>query len=136
VLRRDIERAVLPWCQANGVGVIVYSPMVSGLLSGRMTRERVAAFPRDDWRRNSPNFQEPNLTRNLQIAEKLREVGARHGRSAGEVAIGWTLRHPAVTGAIVGARDPDQVDGIAGAASFSLGDAETQEIERFIRSAD
>jgi aryl-alcohol dehydrogenase-like predicted oxidoreductase len=132
ILRRAIEAEVLPWCQANGVGVIVYSPMLSGMLSGRMTRERVAAFAADDWRRNSPNFQEPALSRNLGVAAKLAEIGARHGRSAGEVAIGWTLRHPAVTGAIVGARSPEQVDGIVGAGVFALGASEAHEIESFL----
>jgi aryl-alcohol dehydrogenase-like predicted oxidoreductase len=129
LIRRDIEAGVLPWCLANGVGTIVYSPMQSGLLSGRMTRERVAAFPEGDWRRNHPNYQEPLLTRNLAIAEALADVAARHGRAAGEAAIAWTLRRPAVTGAIVGARSAAQVDGIIGAGTFRLSAAEAAEIE-------
>jgi aryl-alcohol dehydrogenase-like predicted oxidoreductase len=132
MLRRDIEPELLPWCAAHQVGVIVYSPMQSGLLSGAMTRDRIATFPKDDWRRNSPRFQEPELTRNLMIVEKIGQIGARHGRSPGEVAIAWTLRFPAVTGAIVGARRPDQIDGVIGAATFRLSDAEILEIERLL----
>jgi aryl-alcohol dehydrogenase-like predicted oxidoreductase len=133
MIRRDIEAEILPYCQASGIGVIVYSPMGSGLLTGTMTRERVAAFPADDWRRRSPRFQEPDLTRNLRIAAVLSEIGARHGRAAGEVAIAWTLRHPAVTAAIVGARSTEQVEGVAGAASLTLGDDEYREIEAALR---
>lgn len=129
LIRRDAERAILPWCQAHGAGVIVYSPMQSGLLSGRMTRERVASLAAGDWRRNNPNYQEPLLTRNLLIAGALAEVAARHGRSAGEAAIAWTLHHPAVTGAIVGARSAAQVEGIIGAGAFRLTGAEITEIE-------
>jgi aryl-alcohol dehydrogenase-like predicted oxidoreductase len=94
-----------------------------------MTRERAAALPGDDWRSRRPDFQEPALSKNLALAERLRGVGARHGRSAGETAIAWTLRHPAVTGAIVGARSPAQVEGIVGAAEFRLSGAEIGEIE-------
>ncbi len=129
LLRRDIESEILPYCQANGIGVIVYSPMASGLLSGKMTRERIASLPADDWRSRAPNFQEPALTRNLAVADKLEEIAARHGRTAGEAAIAWTLRHPAVTAAIVGIRRPDQVDGVVGAMDFRLTQAEIDEIE-------
>jgi aryl-alcohol dehydrogenase-like predicted oxidoreductase len=135
MLRRDIEPELLPWCASHDVGVIVYSPMQSGLLSGAMTRERIAAFPPDDWRRNNPRFQEPELTRNLMIVEKIGQIGARHGRSPGEVAIAWTLRLPAVTGTIVGVRRPDQIDGILGAGTFRLSDAEVLEIERLLAAA-
>jgi aryl-alcohol dehydrogenase-like predicted oxidoreductase len=128
ILARDIEDEILPYCAANGIGVIVYSPMQSGLLAGAMTRERIAAMPDDDWRKKSPDFQEPRLTRNLQLVEKLRALGARRGRSPAEVAIAWTLRHPAVTAAIVGARRPSQVDGILGAAAFELSREEIEEI--------
>jgi aryl-alcohol dehydrogenase-like predicted oxidoreductase len=134
LLRRDVERTVLPWCQAHGVGVITYSPMLSGLLSGRMTRERIAALPADDWRRSSPNFQEPALSRNLEAADLLAAIGRRHGRSAGEGAIAWVLRHPAVTGAIVGARSPEQVDGVVSAATLQLDDDDVARIERFLES--
>ena len=130
MIRRGIEAEVLPYCRRHEIGVIVYSPMASGLLSGSMTRARVAAFPDDDWRKTmSPEFQEPNLTRNMALVEHLRAIGARHGRSPGEVAIAWTLRHPAVTGAIVGARRPGQVEAWAGAGDFSLSEPEIAEIE-------
>jgi len=132
MLTRGIEAEVLPYCQAHDIGVIVYSPMASGLLSGTMTRERIAAFPGDDWRRRHPEFQEPKLARNLQLVEQLRAIGRRHGRSPGEVAIAWTLRHPAVTAAIVGARRPSQVDGFIGAATFRLSADEIEEIEALI----
>jgi aryl-alcohol dehydrogenase-like predicted oxidoreductase len=128
ILSRGIEAEILPYCQLHNIGVIVYSPMQSGLLSGTMTRERIASFPEDDWRQRSPDFQEPKLTRNLQLVARLREIGARHGRSPAEAAITWTLRHPAVTGAIVGARRPSQVDGFIGAADFKLSPEEIQEI--------
>ena len=127
----EIEESILPYASAKGVGVIVYSPMKSGLLSGAMTRERVAALPSDDFRRRTPNFQEPLLTRNLQLAELLRSIGNRHGRTAGEVAIAWTLRNPAVTAVIVGMRSAAQVDGVIGAADFRLSAAELEEIEVF-----
>ena len=94
-----------------------------------MTRERVAAMPEDDFRRRTPNYQEPLLTRNLNLAEMLRKIGERHGRTTGEVAIAWTLRNPVVTGAIVGMRNPAQVDGVIGAADFRLSDAEIDEIK-------
>jgi aryl-alcohol dehydrogenase-like predicted oxidoreductase len=133
MLMRGIEAQVLPYCQAHDIGVIAYSPMQSGLLSGAMTRQRIASFPPDDWRRRSAEFQEPKLTRNLELVEKLRDIGARHGRSPGEIAIAWTLRHPAVTGAIVGARRPSQVDGFIGAATFRLSDDEINEVEALLR---
>jgi aryl-alcohol dehydrogenase-like predicted oxidoreductase len=127
----EIEESILPYAQANNIGVIVYSPMKSGLLSGTMTRERVAALPADDFRRRVPNFQEPLLSKNLALAELLGEIGKRHGRSAGEVAIAWTLRHPAVSAAIVGMRNASQVDGVIGAADFRLSPEEVAEIDTF-----
>lgn len=130
LLDREIEAEILPFCERNQIGVIAYSPMASGLLSGKMTRARVAAFPKDDWRRNSPWFTEPQLSRNLYVVETLRDIGTRHGRTAGEVAIAWTLRRPEVTGAIVGARRPEQLDGVIGAGTFRLTDEEIAEIER------
>jgi aryl-alcohol dehydrogenase-like predicted oxidoreductase len=129
LIRRDVESAQLPYCQRESIGVIVYSAMVSGLLTGAMTRERVAALPKNDWRSNNPAFQEPKLTENLAVAERLRVVGDRHSRSPGEVAIAWTLRHPSVTAAIVGARSPKQVEGIIGAMEFRLTPEEIAEIE-------
>lgn len=128
----EIEESILPFAQANHIGAIVYSPMKSGLLSGKMTKERVAAFPADDFRRRTPNFQEPLLSRNLELAELLRKIGDRHGRTPGEVAIAWTLRHPAVTAAIVGMRSAAQVDGVVGAADFRLSPEELGEIENFV----
>jgi aryl-alcohol dehydrogenase-like predicted oxidoreductase len=132
LLRRRIEADVLPYCQSHGIGVIVYSPMQSGLLSGRMTKERVAELPADDFRKNTAEFQEPRLSKNLAFAERLGSIGARHGRSAGEVAIAWTLRHPAVTAAIVGFRRASQVDGLVSAGDFELTDAEVREVEEGI----
>jgi len=125
----DVQKAILPYALRQNIGVIVYSPMGSGLLTGAMTRERIAAMPADDWRKNSPDFQEPLLSRNLQLVETLRSIGQRHGASAGEVAIAWTLKNPAVTGAIVGIRSAQQAQGIAGAADLELTDAEILEIE-------
>ncbi len=125
----EIREAQLPYCQQHGIGVIVYSPMKSGLLTGKMTRERVAALPEDDFRRRAPAFQEPQLTRNLALAALMREIGARHGRSAGEVAIAWALRHPAVTAAIVGMRSAEQAAGVVGALEFQLTLDEISEID-------
>jgi aryl-alcohol dehydrogenase-like predicted oxidoreductase len=129
LLRRDIEAEILPWCRQNGIGVIVYSPMASGLLMGSMTRERAAALPPEDWRSRSPEFKEPRLSRNLALVDRLRVLAKRHGCSPGEVAIAWTLRHPAVTGAIVGARNAKQVDGVVGSAELRLTATEVGEIE-------
>jgi aryl-alcohol dehydrogenase-like predicted oxidoreductase len=132
MLNRGVEKEILPYCQQHNIGVINYSPMVSGLLTGAMTKERVAQFPQDDWRRNNARFQEPQLSRNLKLVELLREIGSAHGRSPGEVAIAWTLNNPAVTAAIVGARNAKQVDGIIGAATFRLQPDEIARIEDFL----
>jgi aryl-alcohol dehydrogenase-like predicted oxidoreductase len=129
IVTREIEKKILPFASQNNLGVIVYSPMSAGLLTGAMTRERVANFAAEDWRRNLPNFQEPQLSRNLKLVETLREIGSRHGRTPGEVAIAWTLTNPAVTGAIVGFRNAKQVSGIIGAAEFLLLPSEMAEIE-------
>jgi len=128
-IRRDVEKEILPYCESNDIGVIVYSPMQSGLLAGKMTRERVANFPEDDWRKRSKYFLEPELTKNLALADLFGEIGGRRGVSAGVVAIAWTLRNPAVTGAIVGARRPEQIDGIIAAGEFRLSDEEVAEID-------
>ena len=128
LLDRAIEDETLPFCQRHHIGVLAYSPMASGLLSGKMTRARVAALPRDDWRSHSAQFAEPQLSRSLYLVETLRDIGARHGRTAGEVAIAWTLRRPEVTGAIVGARRPEQLDGVIGAGAFRLSAEEIDEI--------
>ena len=129
MLRRDIEAEILPYASENDIGVIVYSPMASGLLTGKMTRERVENMPADDWRRNNEQFNDPKLSQNLDLVERLREIGERHEKSPAEIAIAWTLRHSAVSAAIVGGRRPDQVDGIVGAADFRLSESEVEEVE-------
>ncbi|MDP9382518.1 MAG: aldo/keto reductase [Chloroflexota bacterium] len=131
LLKPEVEEEILPFCLDQGIGVINYSPMASGLLTGRMTRERIESLPEDDWRKRGEEFQEPNLSRNLELADLLGQIGERHGRSAAVVAIAWTLRHPAITGAIVGARRPEQVDGIIDAAEFRLSEEELAEIDAF-----
>ena len=128
MIQADIETDILPFCSANNIGTIVYSPMKSGMLTGAMTRERIASMPDDDFRKRTPNFQEPLLTRNLNLVEVLREIGNAHGRTPGEVAIAWALRRPEVTGAIVGMRSPQQVDGVIGAAEFRLSGGEIETI--------
>lgn len=129
LIRREVEEEILPYAGSHGIGVIAYSPMGSGLLTGAMTRERIAGLPEDDWRRRAPQFQEPLLSRNLLLAEKLADIGARHSRTAGEAAIAWTLRRPEVTGAIVGIRNAAQIEGVIGAMEFRLSDEEILEIE-------
>jgi len=128
IVQPEVEESVLPFCERNGVGVIAYAPMKSGLLTGKMTRERLASLPEDDFRRRNPFFQEPMLSRGLAVVEVLRAIGERHGRTPGEVAIAWTLRHPAVTGAIVGLRNAGQLEGVIGAAEFRLSGEEAAEI--------
>ena len=129
LLRRRIETDLLPHCEQRGIGVIVYSPMLSGLLTGAMTRERAANLPADDWRTRNPEFREPKLSKNLELVERLRAVGARYGRTPGEVAIAWTLRLPAVTGAIVGARNAKQTEGVMRAGELKLTPQDLAEIE-------
>ena len=120
IVQPEVEEAVLPFCQSHGIGVLAYAPMKSGLLTGKMTRERLAALPEDDFRRRNPFFQEPMLTRALGVVETLRTIADRHGRTPGEAAIAWALRHPAITGAIVGLRNAGQLEGVIGAAEFRL----------------
>jgi aryl-alcohol dehydrogenase-like predicted oxidoreductase len=129
LIRRQIEQDVLPCCLQHGIGVISYAPMASGLLTGAMTRERAAALPADDFRSRSPEFKEPRLSKNIELVERLRNVGARHGRSPGEVAVAWVLRHPAITGAIVGARNAKQAEGVMRAGELKLTAEEITEIE-------
>lgn len=129
LVHREIEDQVLPYCLRKGIGVIVYSPMASGLLTGAMTRERAAKLPADDWRKNHPDFTEPDLSSNLALVERLQQIARRHNRSAGEVAIAWTLHNPAVTGAIVGARNARQAEGVMRAGELRLTDEEVTEIE-------
>jgi len=132
MLRPAIEAEILPFCQANSIGVINYSPMVSGLLTGCMSAERVAAMPADDWRRRAVEFNEPRLSRNLRLVELLREIGSGHGVEPGVVAVAWTLHHPAITAAIVGGRSGEQVKGLAPALSFRLSEAEFTTIQAFL----
>jgi aryl-alcohol dehydrogenase-like predicted oxidoreductase len=122
LLERAIEDQILPFVQEGGIGVVTYSPMASGLLSGAMTAERIAALPDNDWRKDDPRFQEPELSRNLALVERLRAVGERHDATPGAIAVAWTLHHPAVHGAIVGFRRPDQVDPLLAAANVDLTD--------------
>lgn len=129
LIRRDIEQDILPYCQEHNIGVIVYSPMASGMLSGRMSRERALSLPADDWRSRSADFQEPRLTRNLNLVERLAAIAAPQQANAGAAAIAWVLRHPALTGAIAGARHPEQIDEIVAAAHVQLSDAEAAELE-------
>jgi aryl-alcohol dehydrogenase-like predicted oxidoreductase len=133
LIERDIEREILPFVEREGTGVIVYSPMGSGLLTGRMTRERIEQLGDDDWRGRDPRFNEPQLSVNLDLVERLQTVAARHDSTAGAVAVAWTLRNPAVDGAIVGFRRPDQVDPILPAASLALSDEDLFEIEGGVR---
>jgi aryl-alcohol dehydrogenase-like predicted oxidoreductase len=127
-IRRDALAAELPWCAAHGTGVIVYSPMQSGLLTGTFTEARAAALASDDWRSRSPEFQPPRLQKNLALADALRPIAGRHGVSVGAVAVAWTLAAPGVTGAIVGARSPKQVDGWLDAGRLELTDGDLSEI--------
>ena len=132
MLRRAIEAEILPFAQANNIGVINYSPMVSGLLTGKMTAERAAAFPADDWRRRAVEFNEPRLSRNLKLVELLREIGNGRSVSPGVVAVAWTLHHPAITAAIVGGRSAEQVQGLAPALEFRLSEEEYSRINGFL----
>jgi aryl-alcohol dehydrogenase-like predicted oxidoreductase len=133
MINRSNEAEILPFCQEHGIGVINYSPMQSGLLTGAMTRERIAKMPQDDFRRNTKQFQEPQISRNLDLVELLRSIGQRHGVEPGVVAIAWTLHHPAITAAIVGGRSAKQVDGVLPAATFRLTEDEFAEIGKFLR---
>jgi aryl-alcohol dehydrogenase-like predicted oxidoreductase len=129
LIRRSVEKEILPYCKQQSIGVISYAPMSSGLLTGAMTRERAAALPPDDFRSKNPEFREPRLSKNIELVERLRKVGARYGRSPGEVAIAWVLSNPAVTGAIVGARDAKQAEGVMRAGELELSPEEITEIE-------
>jgi len=125
----EVDEEILPFCEQQGIGVIVYSPMASGLLTGAMTRERIAGMPEDDWRKHHPDFNEPNLSENLEIVEQLRAAGRPRGLTPGAMAIAWTLANPAVTGAIVGARKRQQVDGVVSAARVHLTESELTQIK-------
>jgi aryl-alcohol dehydrogenase-like predicted oxidoreductase len=129
LLRRKIENDVLPYCEQRNIGTIIYSPMLSGLLTGAMTKERAANLPADDWRTRNPEFREPKLSKNLEMVERMRAVGKRYNRTPGEVAIAWALRLPAVTGAIVGARNATQAEGVMSAGELTLSRQDIAEIE-------
>src|SRR6202041_611892 len=132
MLNRAVEPAILPFCEQNDIGVINYAPMHSGLLTGAMSKDRVANFTSDDFRRNAKNYQEPLLSRNLAVADFLTKIGKKHNVSAGVVAIAWTLHHPAITAAIVGGRNAKQVEGVIPAATFRLSDEEFSEIQAYL----
>ena len=136
MLKRDIEAEILPFCAQNNIGVIVYSPMQAGLLSGRFSQARAAALPADDWRKNSPDFQEPQLSATLEMVEKMRPMAQKHGQPVANLAIAWTLRRPEVTAAIVGARKPEQIRETAAAGEIALSAEEAAELERLIRERD
>lgn len=129
-VKRGVEESVLPFCLQNNIGVIVYSPMQAGLLTGKMTRERIESLPADDWRKNDDQFQEPLLTRNLRVADAMVQIATRHNVPVPTVSIAWVLKHPAVTGAIVGVRNPKQADEIMGGATLQLTDEDIRQIEQ------
>jgi aryl-alcohol dehydrogenase-like predicted oxidoreductase len=132
LVNRQVEAELLPFCAANDIGLVVYSPMASGLLTGKFTRERIAALAPDDWRHRNGHFRDPELAANLDMIEGLRPIAARHGRNVGQLAVAWTLRRPEVTAAIVGARRPGQVDDIVGAGDWTLGADELAEVDALL----
>ena len=133
LLKQEVAAEILPFCDKNNIGVINYSPMQAGLLTGKMTPERVAAMPEDDWRKKNAEFRSPKLEKSLSLAKLLTEIGERHKVEAGVVAIAWTLANPAVTAAIVGGRSPEQVSGTAAALKFRLSPDEVRQINEFVR---
>jgi aryl-alcohol dehydrogenase-like predicted oxidoreductase len=132
LLRPAAEEEILPYCLQHNIGVIVYSPMASGLLTGKMTRERIANLPHDDWRSRNPEYQEPRLSRNLAVANLLGEIGKAHNVPTGVVAIAWVLHNPAVTAAIVGARHPHQIEELVPASQVRLSENEYEQIRQFV----
>ena len=134
MLRRDVETELLPFCAENQIGVVAYSPMASGLLTGKFTRERLQQLPPDDWRRRSPAFNEPEFSANLELVEKLKEIASRFGRPVAQLAVAWVLRRPEVTSAIVGARRPEQIEETAPAADWELPEDVMNEIEELLRA--
>lgn len=136
LLRRGVETEILPYAAKSNIGVIAYSPMGSGLLTGAMTRERITHLPQDDWRRRNPEFQEPKLTWNLHLVELLKTIAAKHGQTPSVVALAWVLANQAVTAAIVGLRRPGQLAGVVGAADFRLTQPDIVEIESFLAQSN
>lgn len=133
LLNRAARNDLIPWCAEHGTGVIVYSPMASGLLTGKFDRDRVESLPDDDWRKSAPNFQDPRLSANLELVERIRALAERLGTTVPAVAVAWTLAIPGVTGAIVGARRPDQVDGWLPASDLDLSDEDLATIEDAVK---
>jgi aryl-alcohol dehydrogenase-like predicted oxidoreductase len=136
LIHREVAAREIPWCEAHGTGVICYSPMQSGLLTDKFSAKRVAGMAKDDWRRRSPDFNSPNLERNLALRDALRPIARRHGTSVSAVAIAWTLSWPGVTAAIVGARSPEQVDGWIDAANLELTAADLEQIATHIERTE
>lgn len=132
LIHSDADKEILPYCQQHDIGVIVYSPMASGLLTGQMTKERVANMPEDDWRKRDEEYQEPRLSRNIELANLLTEIGYEHNAPAGVIAIAWTLNNPAVTAAIVGSRHPSQIEDLVMAAELRLNESELEQIDKFL----
>jgi aryl-alcohol dehydrogenase-like predicted oxidoreductase len=132
MLRRDVERELLPYCAAHDVGVIVYSPMQAGLLTGKFPHERALNLPDDDWRRQNVYFREPGLSVNLAFVEKLRPIAERYGRTLAQLSIAWVLRRPELTAAIVGARRPSQVEETAPAGDWVLSEQDVAEIDALL----
>lgn len=132
MLRREVEAELLPYCAANDIGVIVYSPMQAGLLTGRFTRERAAGLPEGDWRRRNENFQEPKLSANLALVDGLRPIAAQNGMTLSQLAIAWVLRRPEVTAAIVGARRPEQIEETVHGGDVTLSEGDIAAIERLL----
>jgi aryl-alcohol dehydrogenase-like predicted oxidoreductase len=135
MLKRDIEPAIVPWCEAHNVGILAYSPMQAGLLTGAFTRERAAALSADDWRSRNPFFQEPMLSANLRVVDGLRPIAARLGITVAQLALAWVLRLPVVTSAIAGARRPDQIEETVKAGSIQLPAGVLDEIEALLTAA-
>ena len=134
LINRSVEAEILPYCHEQNIGVINYSPMASGLLTGKMSAERIQQMPEDDWRKRSPNFKEPKLSQNLKLVDLLKEIAQTHGVEPGAVAVAWTLQNPAITAAIVGGRRPDQVDGTLPAANLALSAEELEIITKFLET--
>lgn len=133
LIHQDAEKDILPYCQEHNIGVIVYSPMMSGLLSGTMTADRIKKMPEDDWRKRDAEFQEPRLSRNLALQALLSDIAYPHNVSAGVAAVAWTLQNPAVTGAIVGSRDPLQIEELVPAAEFRFTESEMKQLNKFLQ---
>ena len=134
LIKPDVEKEILPFCHEQNIGVIAYSPMASGLLTGAMTKERIQNLADDDWRKKAPEFTEPRLSRNLELASLLSDIGYPYNRTTGEVAVAWVLRNPAVTGAIVGGRHMRQIEELIGAAEFHIDDLGIEQIDKFLRT--